>query len=101
MIEEPHTSATLRTRTLWSILSTNGYSVGVVGWPLTQPAPAVRGYLVSDTYHRVALTLSGIDDESTVYPPELRADALAALESVGDAPPAVGPASLGGLGPAT
>jgi predicted AlkP superfamily phosphohydrolase/phosphomutase len=85
--EEPHTSATLRTRTLWSILSSHGYSVGVVGWPLTQPAPPVRGYLVSDTYHRVALTLSGIDDESTVYPPELRVDALAALESVADAPP--------------
>ena len=54
LVEEPHTSATLRTRTLWSILSTNGFSVGVVGWPLTQPAAAVRGYLVSDTYHRVA-----------------------------------------------
>ena len=94
LIEEPHTSATLRTRTLWSILSTNGFSVGVVGWPLTQPAPAVRGYLVSDTYHRVALTLSGIDDESRVYPPELRADALAALESVDEAPPAVLSASL-------
>ena len=33
-----------------------GSSVGVVGWPLTQPAPVVRGYLVSDTYHRLALT---------------------------------------------
>jgi predicted AlkP superfamily phosphohydrolase/phosphomutase len=94
LVEEAHTSATLRTRTLWSILSTNGFSVGVVGWPLTQPAPAVRGYLVSDTYHRVALTPSGIDDTSTVYPPDLRLDALAALESVADAPSAVVPASL-------
>jgi predicted AlkP superfamily phosphohydrolase/phosphomutase len=94
LVEEAHTSATLRTRTLWSILSTNGFSVGVVGWPLTQPALAVRGYLVSDTYHRVALTPSGIDDTSTVYPPDLRRDALAALESVADAPSAVVPASL-------
>ena len=93
LVEQAHTSATLRTRTLWSILSTNGFSVGVVGWPLTQPAPAVRGYLVSDVYHRVALTPSGIEDNSTLYPPDLRLDALAALESVADAPPAVVPAS--------
>jgi predicted AlkP superfamily phosphohydrolase/phosphomutase len=94
LVEQAHTSATLRTRTLWSILSTNGFSVGVVGWPLTQPAPAVRGYLVSDTYHRVALTPSGLDDNSAMYPPDLRLDALAALESIADATPAVVPASL-------
>jgi predicted AlkP superfamily phosphohydrolase/phosphomutase len=98
LVEQAHTSATLRTRTLWSILSTNGFSVGVVAWPLTQPAPAVRGYLVSDTYHRVALTPSGIDDNTTMYPPDLRRDALAALESVGDAPSAVVPASLVDVG---
>jgi predicted AlkP superfamily phosphohydrolase/phosphomutase len=96
LVEEAHTSATFRTRTLWSILSTNGFSVGVVGWPLTQPAPAVRGYLVSDTYHRVALTASGIDEPSAIYPPELQLDALAAMESATtDAPPVV-MASLGG-----
>jgi hypothetical protein len=61
LVEQPYTSATFRTRTLWSILSTGGFSVGVVGWPLTRPAPLVRGYLVSDMYHRFALTASGID----------------------------------------
>ena len=95
LVEQPHTSATFRTRTLWSILSTDGFSVGVVGWPLTQPAPVVRGYIVSDNYHRVALTPSGIDDPSAVYPPELQADALAAMESaIADSSP-VGTASLG------
>ena len=89
VVEQPHTSATLRTRTLWSILSTNGFSVGVVGWPLTQPAPAVRGYLVSDAYHRVALTASGIDDPSAIYPPELQVAALAAMESAATDPPVV------------
>ena len=44
LVEQAHTSATFRTRTLWSILSTDGFTVGVVGWPLTQPAPVVRGY---------------------------------------------------------
>ena len=51
-----------------------------------QPAPVVRGYVVGDTYHRVALTASGIDDPSAIYPPELQADALAALEGAMDAP---------------
>src|SRR5207247_869103 len=52
LVEQPNSSATLRTRPLWSILSTLGIPVGVVAWPLTDPAPRVRGYLVSDTYHR-------------------------------------------------
>jgi predicted AlkP superfamily phosphohydrolase/phosphomutase len=80
LVEQPYTSATFRARTLWSILSTDGFSVGVVGWPLTRPAPLVRGYVVSDMYHRLALTASGIDEASGVFPPELQAETLAAME---------------------
>jgi len=99
LLEEPLTSATFRTRTLWSILSTEGVSVGVVGWPLMQPAPAVRGFLVSDTFHRVALTPSGIVDPSALYPPELQAEASAALDSaMADATPVVA-AGLGAIDP--
>jgi predicted AlkP superfamily phosphohydrolase/phosphomutase len=98
LVEQEHTSATFRTRTLWSILSTNGFSVGVVGWPLTQPAPVVRGFVVGDTYHRVALTPSGIDDPSAIYPPELQIDALAALEGAIAEPSPVVTASPGGPG---
>lgn len=94
LVEQPYTSATFRTRTLWSILSTGGFTVGVVGWPLTRPAPLVRGYLVSDSFHRLALTASGIDDASSVYPPELQPDALAALESAASDVPQVVSASL-------
>ena len=95
LVEAGHTSATFRTRTLWSILSTNGFTVGVVGWPLTQPAPVVRGYVVGDTYHRVALTASGIDDPSAIYPPELQLDALAAMEAATAETPPVVQASMG------
>jgi predicted AlkP superfamily phosphohydrolase/phosphomutase len=94
LVEQPHSSATFRTRTLWSIVSTNGYSVGVVGWPLTTPAPPVRGYLVSDTYHRVALTAYGLDDPSAIYPAELQSDALAAMEAATSETPMVVNASL-------
>ena len=98
LVEQPHTSATFRARTLWSILSVNGFSVGVVGWPLTQPAPVVRGYVVSDAYHRVALTPSGIDNPSALYPPELQLGVQTALENAMADPPAVVTASQGGAG---
>jgi len=101
LTEQPHTSATFRTRTLWSIASTNGFSVGVVGWPLTQPAAPVRGYLVADTFHRLANTAIGIDEPSAVYPLELQSDALAAMEAATAEAPAVVNASFGGAPPAT
>jgi len=82
LLEQPHSSSTFRTRTLWTILSTHGFSVAVVGWPLTQPAPIVRGYLVSDTFHRAAAMPSGLDDPSAIYPPELQPEAVAAMENV-------------------
>jgi predicted AlkP superfamily phosphohydrolase/phosphomutase len=100
LVEQAHTSATFRTRTIWSILSTQGFTVGVVGWPLTQPAPVVRGYIVGDTYHRVAMTASGIDDPSAIYPPELQLDAMAAMESaMSDAPLAMTASIRGGAAP--
>jgi len=90
LVEQPYTSATFRTRTLWNILSTDGFSVGVVGWPLTKPAPLVRGYLISDTYHRLGLTPTDIDDPSAVYPPELQAETLVTMEAAAsEVPPAV------------
>lgn len=89
--EVPHSSASLRTRPFWSILSVLGIPVGVVGWPLTQPAPIVRGYMVSDAYARLAATPSAIDDSSSVYPPEMQPEIARALESaaVSDAPDVV------------
>lgn len=95
LIEQSHTSATVRARTLWDIVGAAGVPVGVVGWPLTFPAPAVRGYLVSDTYHRLISTPSGIDDPSAVYPPDIQADAFQAVEAVGsDEEPVIRAAAL-------
>jgi hypothetical protein len=81
LIEQPHTPATLRTRTLWTILGALGIPVGVVGWPLTYPAPPVRGYLVSDRFHRLVATPAGLDDPSAVYPPELHEAAVRASDA--------------------
>jgi predicted AlkP superfamily phosphohydrolase/phosphomutase len=74
LTEEPLTSTALRARPLWSILTLLGVQTGVVNWPLTHPAPVVRGYVVSDAYVRLAPTLSGLDDPSLVYPPTLSAE---------------------------
>ena len=98
--EVPHTSATLRTRPFWSILTALGIPVGVVGWPLTQPAPVVRGYLVSDAYPRLAATPSAINDSSSVYPPDMKAEAARAFELVAAEAPAVEPAVRGSIGEA-
>jgi predicted AlkP superfamily phosphohydrolase/phosphomutase len=81
LTEEPHSSATFRTRTLWSILSTHGITVGIVGWPLAQPAPTVRGFLVADSFHRSALTAAAVGGPAAIYPSELQPDAIAAMES--------------------
>ena len=74
LAEEPLTSGALRARPVWSILTLLGIRVGVVNWPLTYPAPIVRGYVVSDRYLPPAASLSGGADRAVVYPPELLAD---------------------------
>ena len=97
LTEQAHSSATLRTRTLWSILGGSGFSVGIVAWPLTQPAPVVRGYLVSDMFFRAAFTGSAVDEPATVYPPEVQAEALTATQGGVPDTEAVVPTSLGDL----
>jgi hypothetical protein len=76
LVEEPHAATAIRTRPFWNILSLQGLTVGLLNWPLTYPAPPVRGYVVSDAYPRQALTASGVDDDSLLYPPELGVEAL-------------------------
>lgn len=106
LTDEPHTSATLRARTLWSLLSAEGIPVGVVNWPLTDPAPPVRGYVVSDTYAESALaavaepsgssplTPARLDLRSMVYPPELEAETMPLLHASVTEPADVVPAGL-------
>jgi hypothetical protein len=65
--EEPRTSDAWRSRPLWSILSNAGIRVGLVRWPLTYPAPAVNGFVVSDRYHELIGTVMELDD-AAAYP---------------------------------
>jgi hypothetical protein len=43
-------SSAVRARPLWAILSSQGVSAGVVGWPVSAPAVPLRGFLITDEF---------------------------------------------------
>ena len=49
--EHAHTSASLRARPLWAILSSSGIGAAVVRWPLTYPARSVPGEVGTERLH--------------------------------------------------
>jgi len=51
---QPVTADAVRSRPLWDILADYGLASGIVGWPLTYPARAERGYVVSDRFDEAA-----------------------------------------------
>jgi predicted AlkP superfamily phosphohydrolase/phosphomutase len=67
--EELNVSTAWRARPLWSIVAAAGLPVGVVRWPLTYPAAAVGGFLVSDRFHQVVGSIAAFD--RAAYPPEI------------------------------
>ncbi|MEO7136057.1 MAG: alkaline phosphatase family protein [Vicinamibacterales bacterium] len=87
LTEEPQTATDLLARPIWNILSDRGASVGVIGWPLTHPAPVVNGFSVSDAFHRLPPTGLSQDISPALWPSSLLADALAALQVPADPDP--------------
>jgi hypothetical protein len=90
LLEEGHTSASLVAKPIWSILGDLGVGVGIVGWPVTHPAPVVNGYLVSDLFHRLDEPQLDLEGAAQVSPPALLADVRQALAS----PPVPDPLEL-------
>lgn len=87
LTEEPQTATDLLARPIWNILSDRGASVGVIGWPLTHPAPVVNGFAVSDAFHRLPPTELSQDISPALWPSSLLADALSALQVPADPDP--------------
>jgi hypothetical protein len=87
LTEQPQTPNDLLARPIWNILSDRGASVGVIGWPLTQPAPAVNGFIVSDAFHRLTDTELSLDRTPALWPPDLLAEALTAMQTPADPDP--------------
>lgn len=85
--EQPQTAADLSARPIWNILSDRGASVGVIGWPLTQPAPAVNGFVVSDAFHRLPESELSLESSPTLWPGDLLPEAAAALQVPADPDP--------------
>ena len=90
LIEEAHDAASLRARPLWNILSDAGVTVGVIGWPLTHPAPIVNGFMVSDEFHRLGGDQADANRSAAVAPAPL----LDAVRGALHHPIAVDPVAL-------
>jgi len=68
--ESPASSAELRSRPLWSVLSGQGVSVGIVGLALTHPVQPIHGFVVSDRFHLIADPLFDPLAAEAAYPEE-------------------------------
>jgi hypothetical protein len=76
-----HTSHSLAAWPLWTILSTQGVSAGVVNWSVTHPARRVLGYLVSDRFERWQESSIELEGSDAVWPREA-VDAAVAAASI-------------------
>jgi Type I phosphodiesterase / nucleotide pyrophosphatase len=85
--EEPHTAQDLAARPIWQVLSDQGVTVGIVGWPLTHPAAPVNGYLVSDRFHQMSDAELDIDGTTAIWPPSALEAAKASMSSPPDPDP--------------
>jgi hypothetical protein len=92
LLETPHDSRSLAARPLWRILSGVGVPVAIVGWPLTHPAPAVNGLVVSDTFHAMTEAQLDLDGHGAVSPPDALPDIRLALASPLSDPASAAPA---------
>lgn len=79
--EQPHDGSALRALPVWDILSHLGISVGVVAWPLSHPARAINGYIVSDQLHGIT-DLTADEHETIVKPGEAAAVVRSVLETI-------------------
>jgi predicted AlkP superfamily phosphohydrolase/phosphomutase len=79
--EEPQDATALRARPMWTILSATGVSTGVTNFPLTYPAPAVNGFVVSDAYLRWPDVSTRQTDLALLYPPDIQGEVAAILEA--------------------
>jgi hypothetical protein len=64
----PVTKEALDARPIWQILGDYGLVAGVIGWPLTSPAHADRGYVVSDRFDDAVTSPLGLSDLEAAHP---------------------------------
>jgi hypothetical protein len=62
------TASALRARSFWTIVADYGLPPGIVGWPLTHPAHAERGYVVSSEFDEAASSPLRLADPQAADP---------------------------------
>ena len=82
LVESPASSAELRSRPLWSVLSGQGIPVGIVGWALTHPVQPIRGFMVSDRFHLMADPRFDPLAAEAAYPEEVVSIGASAMREV-------------------
>jgi hypothetical protein len=65
--ETPGASA-LHSRTLWDILADFHLAAGIVRWPLTWPAKATRGFVISDRFEQTSSSPLRLSDSTNGAP---------------------------------
>jgi hypothetical protein len=78
--QQVHSSFDRAARPVWNILGSQGLPVGVVNWSITQPARAVRGFIVSDEFVHLLSSSVALEGAGAVSP---RAAAAAAASAAG------------------
>jgi hypothetical protein len=75
-----HESTDLTALPLWSILSSQGVSVGVVNWSATNPVRRVEGYLVSDQFRGRQESWIELAESDAIWPREAASVAVGAAQ---------------------
>jgi hypothetical protein len=78
-----HTSRDLTARPLWDLLGAQGIPVGVINWPITQPAREVRGFLLSDQFETLQQTTVDMENSGALWPREALPTVAAAVAEAG------------------
>ena len=81
VIEQPYSSDSLRAQPLWRMTARYGVRSGIIGLPLTHPAKAPLGFIVSDRFHRRDAR-SVLDTGPSVWPAALDDVARTAVSQV-------------------
>ncbi len=68
VIQETPGASALHSRTLWDILSDFHLSAGIVRWPLTSPARATRGFVISDRFEQTSSSPLRLSDSTNGAP---------------------------------
>jgi hypothetical protein len=82
----PHTAGSLAARTIWDILADYRVASGIVNWPLTYPARARVGYLLSDRFDDAASSPMRLDDAGAGDPTTAVDEARATFDRWHDRP---------------